>query len=164
MAKIEGVNFQGDRWFSICPLAPATAGEDATEYQVTFWTEMDNVVTNFNFSVRGWQNEHTGLWLIARLFAQASNLVGARVSTDLWQTGGSEFACVYKHCDWLRVILWALTRQRQICAEFFIQDDNKPNVYQRFFLQTSISDAEQFGRVLEQQIINAAPKWWAENR
>lgn len=164
MAKIEGINFQGARWFSICPLAPATPGEDATEYEVRFWTDVDDALTSYNLSVKGWQNGHTGIWLIARLFEEASKLFDAKVPIDLWHTEGRETACVYKHCDWLRVVMWALSPRKRICAELFIQDNYTPNVYQRIFLQTSVSDAEQFGKTLQQEIINAAPKWWAENR
>ena len=164
MAKIEGINFQGKRGFSIRPLASATAGEDAVEYEVKFWTDADSTPIGYKFSIDGWQSGHTGLWLIARLFASSSKLIDAKIPMDLWHTQGKESACIYKHCDWLRVVAWALTRQKRICIEFFIQDNYKPDVYRRLFLQTSISDAEQFGKDLEQEIITVAPKWWSENK
>lgn len=166
MAKIEGTTWKDKRRLSIRLLPPAKTGDDATEYEIELWTDTADTARVYKFSVEEWTEEHLELWLIARTFASASALVGAKLPMELWGHPKKERAHAYQHCDSLRVVLSSLYRLKRnwACVEFYIQEGSTSDVYRRFFLRCSLNDAEQFGKDLEQEIFAAAPRWHSENR
>lgn len=164
MATIHGDRLSTLRWLSLNPIKPNKSGEEATEYLLEFANVIDDAVSQRKFSVADRLNKHTGVWLIARMFGEAQQLLQQLTTLDLWRIGRTDKAYSYKSCDWLSVAAWRIHRQRNLRCVFFIREGPTPDIFRRLFLQTSVEDAEQFGVKLEQEIITASPTWWSEGR
>ncbi len=164
MAKLEGkAALIGPEWFSLKPLASRTEHHDATEYLFEFWPGPDNKMFSRTFSVAGWQMQHDDAWILARAFAEAPALSEATVPIDLWRTGKSNHAYLYESVTWLHAILWGNKRRQGVAIRLFVQEQDDPDVFRTFFIQTSIVQAAQFGIELEREIIEASPEWATAN-
>ena len=136
------------------------------EYDILLWSEEPKLSKAYTFSVADWSNRHTPVWLIARQFVESSQLMKARLPTDLWGIGGSEPACAFKECDWLHVVIRAGSNRRRqnLAVDLFVQEANASDIFRHLFLSCPVHDAMLFGESLEREIIGAAPKWWATEK
>lgn len=163
MAKLEGRNGSGPTWFSISPVPAAQEGEDATEYVVQVWpVNSDGDTLTRRFSVAGWQMQHDDVWVLARAFAETLALLDIVIPISLWRTGRGEQAVLVESATWIDVTLRGNKRQQRVSVSYNVQEDAHLNLFRRFFLLTDVRQTARFGIELEQEIIEASPRWWAE--
>lgn len=165
MALLEGDDFQnGQKSFGIAPAA--REGGDAVKYTVTLKEGLNTEPLFYTFSIEGWLMGQDDLWVIARAFTEVSKLADAVLPIDIWRSGRMKRANYFVSCDWLEAVLAPYKQQGKVRMVFYVREDEGDDIFRRFFIQANIDQVEQFGRALEQEIIDASPNWalWASER
>jgi hypothetical protein len=139
----------------------AIDGADAIEYKVVLDDTPEGVHFERTYSVAGWQMEHEDIWIIAKTFLEAANLIGVRVPVPIYGEQG-ERASVNQHAEWLEVVISGGLNKRvkALIVEAFLEVDGETCL--RYCLRSSPEAVTQFGRDLEKEIALAAPRYWSE--
>jgi hypothetical protein len=161
MARLIGVGpGPTTRTISIQPIL--FDGGDSIEYEVELDVTPNGIHFKQRYSVKGWQQEHEEIWIVAKTFIEAANLIDVKVPVCIYGRS-QERASVRQYVGWLEVIISDTHNKRSKAFTIEAFFEVGPDTFLRYAMRAAPEAVVQFGKDLEAEIALAAPKYWRGN-